>query len=491
MHAMAAHPELPVTLLVRCYANNAFERHKEMFGGLDVAGRLVSLGIAGGTYASRAAELMKRFEFVVDHCQPAAVIVFDGSDAALSCGPVASRKACRCCTSAPGCAAARPATRPTSRGAWPTSSPTCSTPPGAGQPAARPGRRGRRAHPLRRQHAGRCAADRAAQQARHAQPANGLGLPTNLLNDRNGYGVVILDSAVNVGDRQVLAELINILRAVAHDVPLVWPMHSRTRELLCQVQARCHRASERIATLPSQSYPSLVQLMSNATCVITDSWSVQEEATILAVPRLTIGRAQERAITTAVGSNLVVGRNKSAATRAVWDCIFNGGRRGCAPDLWDGKAAERIAQHMAVFLAARRNAAGSRHRALAAGGEPARRQHAGGERRAEQDHRAADRHCRRQRLGEEQPAPQHREGRDQEGHRDRVGRADMRDEPEVQQVASPVHSTASSATISQACAEGAVAGHHHSAGSASVAAPPPTGCPRPPPSAPRPAGASW
>ena len=133
-------------------------------------------------------------------------------------------------------------------------------------------------------------------------------------------------------------------------------MHSRTRELLAKFKLDAIVASERIATLPSQSYPSLVQLMSNATCVITDSWSVQEEATILAVPCLTIGLAQERAITTAVGSNLVVGRNKSAATRAVWDCIFNGGRRGRAPDLWDGKAAERIAQHMAVFLAARRNA---------------------------------------------------------------------------------------------------------------------------------------
>ncbi|MES1162583.1 MAG: UDP-N-acetylglucosamine 2-epimerase, partial [Rhizobacter sp.] len=92
MRALAARPGLPVTLLVRCYANNAFERHRDMFSGVDVAGRLISLGIAGGTYAGRAAELMKRFEFVVDHCLPAAVIVFDGSDAALACGLVASRK---------------------------------------------------------------------------------------------------------------------------------------------------------------------------------------------------------------------------------------------------------------------------------------------------------------------------------------------------------------------------------------------------------------
>jgi hypothetical protein len=60
MHAFAARPGLPVTLLVRCYANGAFERQRDLFEGLDVAGRLVNLGIAISTYAGRAAELMKR-----------------------------------------------------------------------------------------------------------------------------------------------------------------------------------------------------------------------------------------------------------------------------------------------------------------------------------------------------------------------------------------------------------------------------------------------
>ena len=63
---------------------------------------------------------------------------------------------------------------------------------------------------------------------------------------------------------------------------------------------------------------------------------------------------QERATTVAVGSNLVVGRNKALATRAMWDCIFNGGKRGRLPELWDGHAAARIAEHMAGFLEARR-----------------------------------------------------------------------------------------------------------------------------------------
>lgn len=358
MHAFAAHGELPVTLLVRCYANSAFERHREMFAGLDVAGRLVNLGIAGGTYAGRAAELMKRFEFVVDHCQPAAVIVFDGSDAALSCGLVASRKGLPVLHVGAGLRSGTTtdAADITRRLADQLSDVLYTTESQANQQLAQEGVAAERIRFV-----GNTLAD-ALQVALRTKlaapnPRERLGLPANLLSDRNGYGVVVLDGHANVGDRQTLSELITILRAVAHDVPLIWPMHTRTRELMAKFKLDAVVASERIATLPSQSYPSLVQLMSNATCVLTDSWNVQEEATVLGVPCLTLGVGQERPLTTTIGSNQLVGRNKALATRAVWDCIFNGGKRGRAPDLWDGQAAERIARHMASFLAARRSEA--------------------------------------------------------------------------------------------------------------------------------------
>ncbi len=360
MHALAGRPELPVTLLVRCYANSAFERHRDMFAGLDVAGRLVSLGIAGGTYAGRAAELMKRFEFVVDHCQPAAVIVFDGSDAALSCGLVASRKGLPVLHVGAGLRSGSNADAAdiTRRLADQLSDVLYTAEPQANQQLAQEGVASERI-----QFVGNPLADALQIALRTklpvANPRERLGLPANLLSDRNGYGVVILDAMPNVGDRQVLSELIAILRAVAHDVPLVWPMHTRTREQLSRFKLDAIVASERIATLPSQSYPSLVQLMSNATCVITDSWNVQEEATVLSIPCLTIGLGQERATTVAVGSNLVVGRNKALATRAMWDCIFNGGKRGRLPELWDGHAATRIAEHMSGFLQARRSARSS------------------------------------------------------------------------------------------------------------------------------------
>ena len=222
-------------------------------------------GIQVYIFADTAAELMKRFEFVVDHCQPAAVIVFDGSDAALSCGLVASRKGLPVLHVGAGLrsGAASDAADITRRLADQLSDVLYTTEAQANQQLAQEGVAAERIRFV-----GNTLAD-ALQIALRSKlatpnPRERLGLPANLLNDRNGYGVVILDNAVNVGDRQVLAELINILRAVAHDVPLVWPMHSRTRELLAKFKLDAIVASERIATLPSQSYPSLVQLMSNS-----------------------------------------------------------------------------------------------------------------------------------------------------------------------------------------------------------------------------------
>ncbi len=286
------------------------------------------------------------------------MIVFDGSDAALSCGLVASRKGLPVLHVGAGLRSGTTsdAADITRRLADQLSDVLYTTESQANQQLAQEGVAAERIRFV-----GNTLADalQLALRTRLAvpNPRERLGLPANLLNGRNGYGVVVLDGPANVGDRQTLSELINILRAVAHDVPLIWPMHTRTRELLAKFKLDAVVASERIATLPSQSYPSLVQLMSNATCVITDSWNVQEETSVLGVPCLTLGVGQERPLTTTVGSNQMVGRNKALATRAVWDCIFNGGKRGRAPDLWDGQAADRIARHMATYLRARRNQA--------------------------------------------------------------------------------------------------------------------------------------
>jgi UDP-N-acetylglucosamine 2-epimerase len=175
------------------------------------------------------------------------------------------------------------------------------------------------------------------------------------LADPHGYAIVVADAAACVNSRQELSDRVALLRQVSRDLPLIWPMHSHTRDQLIKFRLDRVIADERIACMPTLPYASFVPLLGNATCVLTDAWSVQEEATALGIPCLTLGLDPGRAVTSETGSSSAVGKDKAAATRAVWECIFNGGKRGRVPDLWDGQAATRIAEHLATWLVAQRS----------------------------------------------------------------------------------------------------------------------------------------
>jgi UDP-N-acetylglucosamine 2-epimerase (non-hydrolysing) len=140
------------------------------------------------------------------------------------------------------------------------------------------------------------------------------------------------------------------LRDVGRDIPLVWPMEASVLR-----QLRKHRLDGSIdvagiSRLAPQSYVDHIALLRGATCVLTDSWDVQEEATALAVPCITIGGVPARSVTMTIGSNSEAGRDRVRATRLVWECLFTGGKRGRVPELWDGNTGTRIARYLAAWL---------------------------------------------------------------------------------------------------------------------------------------------
>ena len=108
-----------------------------------------------------------------------------------------------------------------------------------------------------------------------------------------------------------------------------------------------------MAVLPAQGYLEMLGLMSGATLVLTDSGGMQEETTALGVPCLTLRENTERPITIEQGTNTLVGRDRSAMLREVNEILAGRGKRGRVPELWDGHAAERIAAHLAHWLARR------------------------------------------------------------------------------------------------------------------------------------------
>ncbi|MBI1893442.1 MAG: UDP-N-acetylglucosamine 2-epimerase (non-hydrolyzing) [Candidatus Rokubacteria bacterium] len=160
------------------------------------------------------------------------------------------------------------------------------------------------------------------------------------------FAVLTLHRPSNVDDRTALHRALAAVRPVAADVPVIFPVHPRTRPRLTgHPTTGPNGGGLRLAD--PLSYLDFVQLMANAACVLTDSGGIQEETTALGVPCLTLRRTTERPITVTRGTNRVVGTDE-VRIAAAWDEIRRGAwPMGRLPELWDGKAAERIVKILA------------------------------------------------------------------------------------------------------------------------------------------------
>lgn len=163
------------------------------------------------------------------------------------------------------------------------------------------------------------------------------------------YGVVTLHRPSNVDTPETLGKLLVTLSRVAERLPLVFAVHPRTRK---NIETSGHMAllSDRIRLLPPQGYLEMLGLMASAKFVLTDSGGIQEETTALSIPCLTLRENTERPITVEQGSNTVVGQNHQTILDNVDRIIATGGKRGRVPELWDGHTAERIASHIHSWL---------------------------------------------------------------------------------------------------------------------------------------------
>ena len=101
--------------------------------------------------------------------------------------------------------------------------------------------------------------------------------------------------------------------------------------------------------LPPQGYREMLGLMKDAKVVLTDSGGIQEETTALRVPCITLRESTERPITTEEGTNTVVGTDPEKIMACYREVMETGGKSGCAPEFWDGKAAERIVEILRVW----------------------------------------------------------------------------------------------------------------------------------------------
>jgi UDP-N-acetylglucosamine 2-epimerase (non-hydrolysing) len=153
-----------------------------------------------------------------------------------------------------------------------------------------------------------------------------------------------------VDDSERLVRLLEALAVIAVRLPVVFPVHPRTRKAIDAAGLSARLAGERLLAIEPTSYLATVGLMREARVVVTDSGGIQEETTALGIPCLTIRQSTERPITVDEGTNTLVAGPPEELVGHVDEILANGGKTGRIPPLWDGEAAGRIAEHIAAFL---------------------------------------------------------------------------------------------------------------------------------------------
>jgi len=157
------------------------------------------------------------------------------------------------------------------------------------------------------------------------------------------YAALTLHRPSNVDDPVVLARLLDALEVIAGDMPIIFPIHPRTRKNLEQSALGGRvEGMVNLRLLDPIGYLDFLKLMSEAKLVLTDSGGIQEETTILKVPCITLRENTERPITAEVGSNTVVGTNVEKILGAYRRIVSGDVSEFQTPELWDGRAAERI-----------------------------------------------------------------------------------------------------------------------------------------------------
>jgi UDP-N-acetylglucosamine 2-epimerase (non-hydrolysing) len=162
------------------------------------------------------------------------------------------------------------------------------------------------------------------------------------------YGVVTLHRPANVDDKEILAGLLDVLVEISAKMPLVFPIHPRTKTRLDSFDLfEKLDSADNIKCLGPLGYNDFLCLTSQAKVIVTDSGGLQEESTALDVPCLTMRPNTERPITVTQGTSTLVGSDAVKLKLHLTEVIDGTYKKGSCPELWDGKAAERIAAILA------------------------------------------------------------------------------------------------------------------------------------------------
>ena len=154
------------------------------------------------------------------------------------------------------------------------------------------------------------------------------------------YAVLTLHRPSNVDRRETLEPIWGALLEVARRIPILFPVHPRTRAKLDAFGLN----GDGFTMSDPVGYLDMLYAVRNAKLVLTDSGGLQEETTVLGVPCVTIRENTERPVTVDIGTNNMVGTDPEKIQAVAFSILSGQGKKGAIPPLWDGNAAERIAE---------------------------------------------------------------------------------------------------------------------------------------------------
>ena len=169
---------------------------------------------------------------------------------------------------------------------------------------------------------------------------------SNILSQLNltkqNYALLTLHRPSNVDDKQSLIRIMSALRQVARRIQIVFPAHPRTQKNIASFRLGEFFQDKAIQLIKPLGYLDFLNLEMNSRFVITDSGGIQVETTVLGIPCLTVFDSPLWTITHKQGTNILAGSNSQKLIQEAFKILSGKGKKGKCPELWDGRAAERI-----------------------------------------------------------------------------------------------------------------------------------------------------
>ena len=354
---MAAFGERPEITPLLVHTGQHYDRVMSdlFFRELGIPEPDLNLGVGSASHAVQTAEIMKAFEPIIVEEKPDAVLVVGDVNSTIACGLVAVKLGVKLIHVEAGLRSFD-RTMPEEINRLLTDSISdllfCSEPSGV-ENLRREGVAEEKIHLV-----GNVMIDTLLRNRDKAEASTILD--TLHLNSGRPYAVVTLHRPSNVDDPVMLDRIMTVLEEIGREMPVVFPVHPRTRARLNGVtssksvilengpdavaeNANFKDLTPGLMLIDPLGYLDFLKMMAHARIVLTDSGGIQEETTILGTPCLTLRDNTERPVTVEMGTNRLVGSEPERIMRAYREVVGGEMMSGGPPPLWDGQAAQRIA----------------------------------------------------------------------------------------------------------------------------------------------------